>query len=54
MRQFYALHAQRIGQTASGLFETQTRSHYVFLLGIKKADERRFYEIESTQAEKYT
>ena len=25
MRQFYALHAQRIGQTASGLFETQTR-----------------------------
>ena len=71
MRQFYALHAQRIGQTASGLFETQTRrpigqtvsdllattenrpfslswSHYVFLLGIKKADERSFYEIEST------
>jgi predicted nuclease of restriction endonuclease-like (RecB) superfamily len=71
MRQFYALHAQRIGQTASGLFETQTRwpigqtvsdqlagtekrpftlswSHYVFLLGIKKADERSFYEIEAT------
>ena len=71
MRQFYALHAQRIGQTASGLFETQTRrpigqtvsdqlastenrpfslswSHYVFLLGIKKSDERSFYEIEST------
>ena len=25
MRQFYALHGQRIGQTASGLFQTQTR-----------------------------
>ena len=71
MRQFYALHAQRIGQTASGIFETQTLqpigqtlsdqlattekrpfslswSHYVFLLSIKKADERSFYEIEST------
>ena len=71
MRRFYALHAQRICQTASGLFETRTQkpigqtpsellattknrpfslswSHYVFLLGIKKADERSFYEIEST------
>ena len=71
MRQFYALHGQRIGQTASGLFQTQTRqpigqtlsdllatsagrpfslswSHYVFLLGNKKADERSFYEIEAT------
>lgn len=71
MRQFYALHAQRIGQTASGLFQTQkwqpigqtlsdqlaatknrpfslSWSHYVFLLGIKKTDERSFYEIEST------
>lgn len=71
MRQFYALHAQRIGQTASGLFQTQKRqpigqtlsdqlattknrpfslswSHYVFLLGVKKTDERSFYEIEST------
>ena len=71
MRQFYALHPQRMGQTVSGLFQTQTRqpigqtlsdllataekrpfslswSHYVFLLGIKKADERSFYEIEST------
>ena len=25
MRQFYSLHAQRIGQTASGLFETKIR-----------------------------
>lgn len=70
MRQFYVLHAQRIGQTASGLFQIQKRpigqtlsdllettenrpfslswSHYVFLLGIKKADERSFYEIEAT------
>ena len=55
MRQFYALHAQRIGQTASGLLVTKENrpftlswSHYVFLLGIKKADERSFYEIEST------
>ena len=71
MRQFYALHPQRMGQTASGLFETRTQqpigqtvsdllatpknrpfslswSHYVFLLGIKKTEERSFYEIEST------
>ncbi len=71
MRQFYVLHAQRIGQTASGLSQIQTRrpigqtlsdlltstenrpfslswSHYVFLLGIKQADERSFYEIESS------
>jgi len=72
MRQLYALHAQKIGQTASGLFETQIQrpigqtvsdqlastekrpfslswSHHVFLLGIKKPDERSFYEIEATQ-----
>ena len=71
MRQFYTLHAQRMGQTASGLSEPKARppisqtlsdllattagrpfslswSHYVFLLGIKKADERSFYEIEAT------
>ncbi len=69
MRQFYVLHAQRIGQAASGLFQIlqtpigQTLSdqldaaanrpfnlswsHYVFLLGIKKTDERSFYEIEA-------
>ena len=28
---------------------TLSWSHYVFLLGVKKADERSFYEIESTQ-----
>ena len=71
MRQFYMLHAQRMGQTASGLSEPKARqpisqtlsdllattasrpfslswSHYVFLLGIKKAEERSFYEIEAT------
>jgi predicted nuclease of restriction endonuclease-like (RecB) superfamily len=69
MRQFYVLNAERIGQTASGLFEISkggigqapsdrltafenrpfslSWSHYVFLLGIKKADERNFYEIEA-------
>ena len=69
MRQFYLLNAQRIGQTASDLFQfpksriSQTPSdllpvpekrpfslswsHYVFLLSIKKADERNFYEIEA-------
>jgi len=42
----------QIVQTASGQSErpfTLSWSHYVFLLGIKKADERSFYEIESTQ-----
>jgi predicted nuclease of restriction endonuclease-like (RecB) superfamily len=73
MRQFYVLHAQRISQTASGVFQTLQKtlrkpigqtlsdqlesaanrpfslswSHYVFLLGIKNADERSFYEIEA-------
>ena len=28
---------------------TLSRSHYVFLTGIKKQDERRFYEIEATE-----
>ena len=67
MRQFYVLHAQRIGQTGTDFFQrgrigqtpsdqlskavnrpfTLSWSHYVFLLGIKKADERSFYEIEA-------
>jgi len=54
MRQFYLLNAQRISQTASDLLATPEKrpfslswSHYVFLLGIKKADERDFYEIEA-------
>ena len=41
----------QIVQTASGQSErpfSLSWSHYVFLLGIKKADERSFYEIEST------
>lgn len=42
-----------IVQTASGPSEQRpfslSWSHYVFLLGIKKVDERSFYEIESTQ-----
>ncbi len=46
-----------IGQTLSGLLGTDTSkrpftlswSHYVFLLGIQKAEERSFYEIESAQ-----
>ena len=46
-----------IGQTLSGLLGADSRerpftlswSHYVFLLGIKHAEERSFYEIESTQ-----
>ena len=40
-----------IVQTASGQSErpfSLSWSHYVFLLGIKKADERSFYEIEAT------
>ncbi len=43
----------QIVQTASGQSEQRpfslSWSHYVFLLGIKKVDERSFYEIESTQ-----
>lgn len=42
----------QMGQTASGQSQrpfTLSWSHYVFLLGIKKAEERSFYEIESTQ-----
>ena len=41
----------QIVQTASGQSErpfSLSWSHYVFLLGIKKAEERSFYEIEST------
>ena len=41
----------QIVQTASGQSErpfSLSWSHYVFLLGIKKADERSFYEIEAT------
>ena len=40
-----------IVQTASGQSEhpfSLSWSHYVFVLGIKKADERSFYEIKST------
>ena len=53
-----ALHTpESIGQTLSGLLGadigkrpfTLSWSHYVFLLGIKNAEERSFYEIESTQ-----
>ena len=63
MRQFYLQNAARIGQTLSdlslpaamgqtapdplGAFRLSW-SHCVFLLGIKKADERSFYEIEAT------
>lgn len=42
----------QIVQPASGQSErpfTLSWSHYVFLLGIKNAEERSFYEIESTQ-----
>lgn len=41
----------QIGQTASGQLDrpfSLSWSHYVFLLGIKNADERSFYEIESS------
>jgi hypothetical protein len=53
-RSFYVAYASRVPivQTASGQLVrpfTLSWSHYVFLLGIKKADERSFYEIESTQ-----
>jgi predicted nuclease of restriction endonuclease-like (RecB) superfamily len=61
MRQFYLQNMGRIGQTlsdestqpkgqtASDLFSANclSWSHYVFLLGIKNADERSFYEIEA-------
>lgn len=42
--------AQEISQTASGKSSrpfSLSWSHYVFLLGIKNVDERRFYEIEA-------
>ena len=49
-------HARRpIVQTASGQSERQfslSWSHYVFLLGIKKTDERDFYEIEATRQDR--
>lgn len=62
MRKFFLEFSPRISQTASGklaprrISETPSRksaftlswSHYVLLLTIKDADERRFYEIEST------
>ncbi|MBT9549159.1 MAG: DUF1016 family protein [Candidatus Sericytochromatia bacterium] len=41
----------KIVQTVSGQFKPRfslSWSHYVFLLGIKNAEERRFYEIEAT------
>ena len=62
MRQFYLQNTARIGQTLSGLSLTtpigQTASdrsgafrlswsHCVFLLGVKSANERSFYEIEA-------
>ena len=52
-RSFYLAYQARrpIVQTASGQSERQFSlnwSHYVFLLGIKKTDERDFYEIEAT------
>jgi predicted nuclease of restriction endonuclease-like (RecB) superfamily len=56
MRQFYVVYAPRISQTLSDLLTasdakrpfTLSWSHYVFLLGIKKPEDRSFYEIEST------
>ena len=64
MRQFYLQNAARMGQTPSDLLPPTAMgqtvsdrfsafqlswSHCVFLLGIKNADERSFYEIESSQ-----
>lgn len=46
------LPSQEIVQTASGQSSrpfSLSWSHYVFLLGIKNADERSFYEIEATE-----
>ncbi|PIP02373.1 MAG: DUF1016 domain-containing protein [Zetaproteobacteria bacterium CG12_big_fil_rev_8_21_14_0_65_54_13] len=63
MRQFYLAYSLEIegkSQTLSGVFEAQkivqtlsaqlplSWSHYLFLMGISNLDERRFYEIEST------
>ena len=52
-RSFYLAYRERVPivQTLSGQSErpfSLSWSHYVFLLGIKKAEERSFYEIEST------
>ena len=56
-RSFYLAYQARrpIVQTASGQSERQfilSWSHYVFLLGIKKTDERDFYEIEATSQDR--
>ena len=54
MRSFYLAYQDRAPkvQTLSGQSQLPfglSWSHYVFLLGIRNADERSFYEIEATQ-----
>lgn len=55
MRNFYLTYRndfERIFQTASGKSEGRSLSwsHYLVLMGVKQAEERRFYEIEASGA----
>ena len=48
MRQFYLVYSTQIPQTPSAKFSL-SYSHYLFLMRIDNPDERKFYEIESSQ-----
>ena len=48
MRQFYLVYSTQIPQTPSAKF-TLSYSHYLFLMRIENPEERKFYEIESSQ-----
>ena len=48
MRQFYLVYSTQIPQTVSDQF-TLSYSHYLFLMRIENPEERKFYEIESSQ-----
>ncbi len=48
MRQFYLVYSAQIPQTPSAKFSL-SYSHYLFLMRIDNPDERKFYEIESSQ-----
>lgn len=48
MRQFYLVYSTQIPQTPSAKFSL-SYSHYLFLMRIDNPEERKFYEIESSQ-----
>ena len=48
MRQFYLVYSTQIPQTPSAKFSL-SYSHYLFLMRIENPEERKFYEIESSQ-----